>query len=393
MSHSYQRALSIKQQTVDWRRQFHRHPELSFAENRTSAFITDRLREFGLEVETDVGKTGVVGLLRGEPDWPCIMLRFDMDALPLSEQNQVDYCSQEQGRMHACGHDAHMAIGLSVAKLLSESPEKPRSTIKFVFQPAEEIGLGAKAMIADGVLENPQPDFALGVHVWNERPIGWVGASSGAVMAGSDVFSLRITGKGGHGAAPHQSTDPIVAAAQVINGLQTIVSRNVDPLDQAVVSLGSIHGGEAKNIIPEEVQIGGTLRFYNETTQQLLHRRINEIVNGTLAAMNCKGDFVLNQSTKPVINDSALTLRAIKAFQSLSLGLTIDTNYRTLISEDMAYFLNMVPGVFLFVGCGSLDQDKRFPHHHGCFNIDEECMTIAVAFLLEMVEELDHGTV
>ena len=135
-------------------------------------------------------------------------------------------------------------------------------------------------------------------------------------MAGSDVFSLRITGKGGHGAAPHQSTDPIVAAAQVINSLQTIVSRNVDPLDQAVVSLGSIHGGEAKNIIPEEVQIGGTLRFYNETTQQLLHRRINEIVNGTLAAMNCKGDFVLNQSTKPVINDSALTLRAIKAFQS-----------------------------------------------------------------------------
>lgn len=393
MTRSYQQALSIKQQSVDWRRQFHRYPELSFAENKTSAFIADRLREFGLEVKTGVGKTGVVGLLHGEPDRPCVMLRFDMDALQLSEQNQVDYCSQEQGKMHACGHDAHMAIGLSVAKLLSEALVKPRATIKFVFQPAEETSLGAKAMIADDVLENPLPDFALGVHVWNERPIGWVGATPGAVMAGSDVFSLRITGRGGHGAAPHQSVDPIVAAAQVINGLQTIVSRNVDPLDQAVVSLGSIHGGEAKNIIPDEVQIGGTLRFYSETTQQLLHRRINEIVNGTLAAMNCRGEFVLNHSTKPVINDTVLTSKAIEVLRSLDLGLTIDTDYRTLISEDMAYYLNMVPGVFLFVGSGNLDQTKRFPHHHACFDIDEECMTTSVAFLLEMVKELDKERV
>lgn len=387
---NYQKALQIQAETIALRRHLHRYPELSFQEYQTSALVAEKLTSYGFEVTTGVGQTGVVGVLRGQNESPCILLRFDMDALPVIEENQSDYCSCNPGKMHACGHDAHIAIGLGVARLLAEKKDRLNATIKIIFQPAEEVGLGALAMIEAGVLDNPKPDYALGMHVWNEKPYGWVGATSGPVMAGSDAFEILIKGKGGHGAAPHQAIDPIVAAAQLVSSLQTIVSRNLNPIDQAVVTVGSIHGGTASNIIPNNVELTGTIRFFNSQTQPLIHRRIREITEGITSAFNCEVDLEVLISTKPVVNDADVTRLAIQSLNALGQELEIDTDYRTLISEDMAFFLERVPGVFLLVGSGAHDPDQRYPHHHPRFDIQEGCMTIAIAAILELVQKLSE---
>ena len=385
---TYTSALKIQAETIAIRRQLHQFPELSFQEHQTSAFIAGRLSEFGYEVSTGVGETGVVGLMRGNLEKPCIMLRFDMDALPVAEANELEFCSRYQGKMHACGHDAHMAIGLGVARLLAENRGQLNSTIKLVFQPAEEIGQGALAMIQAGVLENPKPDYAVGLHVWNEKPYGWVGVTAGPVMAGSDMFSLKILGKGGHGAAPHQTADPILAASQLVIGLQSIVSRNINPLDHAVISIGSIHAGTASNIIPSEVELSGTIRYFQPEIQALIHRRIREVSAGIASAFGCEVEVAIVESTRPVVNNPEVTNLAEQSLSNLGQALDIDADYRTLISEDMAFFLEKIPGVFLFVGSGGQNSDLRFPHHHPRFDIQEDCMTLAIASVCELVSRL-----
>lgn len=378
----------IQAETVEIRRYLHRIPELSFQEFQTSSFIAEKLKALNFEVTTGIGKTGVVGLMRGTKKDLCILLRFDMDALPIEEQTNLPFRSRNEGKMHACGHDAHMAIGLTVARKVSEMADHLGPTIKLVFQPAEEIGKGALAMIEDGVLENPTVNYAIGLHVWNEKPLHWVGIASGPIMAGSDMFTIRLHGKGGHGAAPHQAIDSIVAAACVVNSLQSIVARNIDPLSQAVVSVGTIHGGTASNILPESVEISGTIRYFNSSTQELIHQRIHEITKGIASAHNCTTEVEIIQSTRPVCNDKRITEIASEAITGLRLGLEVDREYRTLLSEDMSFFLERVPGVYLFFGSGNKDEKSRFPHHHPKFNFEEECMGISVSAILALIQTL-----
>ncbi len=252
------------------RRDFHQHPELGFEEVRTAGIVAAELQKLGLEVQTGVGKTGVVGLLETDKPGPVLLLRFDMDALPIHEATGAEYSSVTPGVMHACGHDGHTAIGLTVAHLLHGVRDSLAGTVKFVFQPAEEIVRGARQMIADGVLESPPVEMALALHLWNYKPVGWFGVTQGPAMAAASTFHLRLEGRGGHGASPHLASDPIMAAAQVITALQTIVSRNVSPLEPAVVSVTQIHAGEGYNVLPGVVEMGGTVRSYSEQ----VHRKL-----------------------------------------------------------------------------------------------------------------------
>jgi len=240
-----------------------------------------------LEVQTGIGKTGVVAILEGAHDGPTVLVRADMDALPILEENTFAYASTTPGKMHACGHDGHTTIGLGVAKLLSKHRDQIAGCVKFVFQPAEEIVEGAKAMIADGVLNSPHPDLTLGLHLWNSMPLGKLGVGEGAVMAGSSTFTLKIVGKGGHAALPNAGLDPVVCAAQMITALQTVVSRNVDPLDSAVISVTRVQTGTAYNIIPQDAELWGTIRTFKLEVRDLVERRMREITNGIAQAMGC----------------------------------------------------------------------------------------------------------
>ncbi|HSN94846.1 MAG TPA: M20 family metallopeptidase [Anaerolineaceae bacterium] len=370
------------------RRYLHQHPELAFNEFDTARFVANRLETLGFSVTNGIGKTGVIGLSQAEADKPVIMLRFDMDALPILEDNEVAYKSLEEGHMHACGHDAHIASGLAIADLIMRYRSEFPATIKLVFQPAEEIGAGAMAMIEDSVLENPRPDYVLGMHVWNEKPIGWLGLTAGPVMAGCDELSIKIEGKGGHGGVPNLVKDPILAAANVIMSLQSIVSRNLSPFDSAVLSIGSIHAGSVSNIIPPIVEMLATLRTYSPEGREIMLRRAKEIVEQVSAGMGCKGTLENRGTIPPTINDPEVTKVALEASRAMGLDLTVDENYRTAGSEDMSYFLERIPGIFIFIGSANGGEGKDFPHHHPRFDIDERCLPIGIALMLETTRRL-----
>jgi amidohydrolase len=374
-------AQDLSEFTRFLRRDFHRHPELGFQEVRTAGIVTRTLTELGLEVTPGIGKTGVVALLEGNQPGPVVMLRFDMDALPIVEETGADYASENPGVMHACGHDAHTAIGLTVARILHDHRQEFRGTVKFVFQPAEEGLGGAEGMIAAGVLDNPKPDFALGVHVWNERPLGWVGVTPGPVMAAADIFKVRITGKGGHGAVPNLSVDPVVASAQVINALQSIIARNVAPLQGAVVSVTAIHGGEAFNVIPPFVELRGTIRAFDPDVHAKVLRRFEEITNGVSTAMGCKVDIELAGITPAVINDLKVTSSVQASAAHILPQDQLETGFRTMGSEDFAFFSEQVPGCFIFVGSANPEKGLDAPHHHPRFDIDEGVLPKAAALV------------
>lgn len=381
----YDQARELLPRIVDDRRHFHQHPELAFQEFETAKLVSKRLEALGYAVRNGVGQTGVVGLTQGEPGQPVIMLRFDMDALPLTEANEVEYKSQTDGKMHACGHDSHTASGLAVAELIMRNRVEFPATIKLVFQPAEEIGSGAPAMIADGVLENPRPDYVLGMHVWNEKPVGWVGLTAGPVMAGCDELFIKIEGKGGHGGVPNSVKDPIVAAANVIMSLQTIVSRNLSPFESAVLSIGSIHAGTVSNIIPPAVDMVGTLRSYSSEGRDLVLQRAKEIIENVAAGMGCVGTLENRGAMPPTINNPEVTKLAVEASYALGIDLVIDENFHTAGSEDMSYYLNEIPGMFMFVGSANAEAGKSYPHHHPRFDIDENCLPIGISLMLETV--------
>lgn len=381
-------ACALLPQISKDRRHFHQHPELAFNEFETANYVANRLESLGYAVTRGVGKSGVVGLSQAEAGQPVIMLRFDMDALPVLEANEIDYKSQTEGRMHACGHDAHTASGLAIAALIMQNRSDYSATIKLVFQPAEEIGAGAAAMVEDGVLNNPRPDFVLGMHVWNDKPVGWLGLTPGPVMAGCDELSIRIEGKGGHGGVPNLVKDPIVAAASVIMSLQSIVSRNLSPFESAVLSIGSIHAGTVSNIIPPNVDMLGTLRTYSSTGRELVLQRAREIVENVAAGMGCKGSLENRGTMPPLINDPEVTKVVLEASKSLSIDLQVDENFRTGGSEDMSYYLNEIPGMFMFIGSANAEEGKNFPHHHPKFDIDESCLPVGIALMLEAAKLL-----
>ena len=376
-------ALQLKEYTIQQRRDFHRHPELGFQETRTAGIVAKTLNDLGMEVMTGIGKTGVVGMLQGQAESPVLLLRFDMDALPIQEENTVDYISEDPGKMHACGHDSHMAVGLTVAKILAERKDSIPGTIKFVFQPAEEGDGGAELMVAEGVLENPKPDYSLAMHVWNEKPVGWFGLADGPVMAGSEIFKITITGKGGHGASPHHTADPIAASAQIITALQTIISRNVNPLDSAVLSVCVVDAGTAFNIIPQRAVLSGTIRSFKPEVRELVNARFVGIVNGVASAMGCEAAIEITEVTFPVVNAPEVTHVVAEVVREVLPDATVDTQYQTMGSEDFSFMMQDIPGCFMFVGSANIEKGLNFGHHHPRFNIDEACLPPAAAVIAQ----------
>jgi amidohydrolase len=386
-----QEAEQLFAYTQTKRRDFHRNPELGFQEFRTAEIVARELSELGFVVTTGIGKTGVVALLEGIQPGPVLLLRFDMDALPIQEENQTEYVSCNQGVMHACGHDAHTSVGLSIAKLLHRHRDELHGVIKLMFQPAEEGLGGAEAMIADGVLTNPKPDYALAMHVWNEKPVGWLGLASGPVMAAAEAFQVRISGKGGHGALPSAAIDPIYAAAHIITGLQSIVSRNVPPLQTAVVSVTAIHGGEAFNVIPQEVEIKGTIRTFDPTIRQRVLSRFREIIMQSASAMECQAEIDVKSITPALLNDPNITKLVYEVASEILPSFDLDTTSQTMGSEDMAFVLQQVPGCFVFIGSANEASGLAFPHHHPRFDIDESVLPKAVGLMTSVTLRLLAG--
>ena len=374
--------------TQDLRRDFHSHPELGFQEFRTAGIVARELNSFGLEVTTGIGKTGVVGILEGEQPGPVLLLRFDMDALPIQEETGAVYSSQNPGVMHACGHDGHTAIGLTVARILAAHRKEFSGVIKFVFQPAEEGLGGAESMIDDGVLLNPKPNHTLSLHLWNNKPIGWFGITTGPVMAASDTFQVTMFGKGGHGAMPNLAVDPILASSHFINAIQSIVSRNVSPLDSAVISITTIHGGDAHNVIPSKVEMTGTMRSFNPEARALMLKRFEEIALQAAQTMGCEAVVHVQMLTPAVLNERDVTQKILSTAARLFPQDDLDQHFVTMGSEDMAYFMQEIPGSYFFIGSADESNGKDAPHHHPRFDFDEKALSRGSALMSAVVIEL-----
>lgn len=371
---------------VEQRRDFHRHPELGFEETRTSGIVADTLTELGMEVQRGIGQTGVVALLEGARPGPTLLVRFDMDALPIQEENRLEYASQNPGVMHACGHDGHTTMGLTLAKIFAQYQEDIAGTIKFMFQPAEEGLGGAFAMIADGVLDNPRPDAALAMHLWTPEEYGKVRVVEGPCMASSSVFTITVQGRGGHGAAPHLATDPILAAAQIVTALQSIVSRNVNPQDSVVVSIGQFSAGTTFNVIPDRAMLKGTVRSYNNDLHRMIYRRILEMAHNMAIAFSCEATMETIAIVAAVDNNPIPTAvvreAAIKVMGAENL-----VEHRTMASEDMGYILEEIPGCYFFIGARNEEKGYTFPHHHPRFNFDERAMIDGVAVMGQAIAD------
>jgi amidohydrolase len=355
---------------------------------RTAGIVAQELQKLGLEVRTGVAKTGVIALIESHKPGPVVLARFDMDALPIQEETGAEYASITPGTMHACGHDGHTAIGLTVARMLHARQEEIKGTIKLVFQPAEEGLGGAQKMVAEGVLENPRPDYSLSLHLWNEKPTGWIGVTSGPAMAASETFSVNLTGKGGHGAAPHLSIDPLYAAAQIITSVQSIVSRNVPPMDSAVVSVTSINSGTTFNVIPQTAEFQGTIRTFNPTVRTMVIDRFHQLVDNIALAFNCTAEISMESITPAVINNPELSTRVQNITQRLYPQLTLDTNERTMGSEDMAYMMDEIPGCYFFVGSSNSEKGLDAKHHHPQFDFDEKALTTGSALMTATILDL-----
>lgn len=363
------------------RRDFHQHPELGFQEVRTAGIVARELRELGLEVSTGIGKTGVVALLEGEQPGATLLLRFDMDALPITEATGAPYASTAPGIMHACGHDGHTAIGLTVARLLHAHRSQLRGTVKFVFQPAEEGLGGAEAMLKDGVLCNPRPAAALALHLWNSHPVGWLGIAVGPVMAASETFRITLQGRGGHGALPNLAIDPVFAAAQIVSALQSVVARNVSPMDTAVLSVTALRAGDTFNVIPDKAELQGTIRTFNSTVRSLILRRFEEIVRGVAAALGCEAAIEMVEVTSAVVNHPQVTASVQQTALRLFPQADVQTRYATMGSEDMAYLMQEIPGCYFFVGSANPAAGLNAAHHHPKFDFDESVLPNAAALM------------
>jgi amidohydrolase len=381
-------AESLFEYTRELRRDLHRHPELGFQEVRTAGIVARELRNLGLEVSTGIGRTGVVAMLEGAREGPTVLLRFDMDALPIHEETGADYASTVPGVMHACGHDGHTAIGLAVSHILNANRSELAGKVKLVFQPAEEIAGGAQSMLVDGVLENPRPDHTLALHLWNERPVGWFGVSPGPTMSAAEAFQIQVTGKGGHGASPQLTIDPVVAAAQLVTNLQTIVSRNVAPLESAVVSITQIQGGHAHNVIPTSVDLRGTIRFYQPEVGELINRRFREVVDGMAIATACDFKIDIVDTCPAVVNDPEVTERVANLARKLFPDMTVERRFQLMGSEDMSVFMNEVPGCYFFVGSADSSRGLDAGHHHPKFDFDEQSLIYASALMAAAAQEI-----
>jgi len=366
------------------RRDFHAHPELGFQEFRTSRKIEQYLKSLGME-PMKVSTTGVVALLKGRTDnGPVLLMRADMDALPVEEQTGLPFASEHTGLMHACGHDAHMSMMLTAARILTERRESFDGTIKFVFQPNEEIA-GAQIMIDDGVLENPKVDAAMGIHIWSPLPSGTIGIKSGAVTSSMDVFKVTIKGRGGHTGYPDSAVDPVICAAAVVQQVQTIQTRLVSPMKPIALMFGRIAGGTKNNIIPDTVELEGTIRYLFATKPGSTDNptdKFKQMVTDICNVYGCTCSFEFNHENDAVVNDPTMTVVAYDVAKGI-VGETNVVEHASMACEDFAAFGEHVPATFAFIGTANEAVGSNFPHHNPKFTIDEETLPIGVEFLVE----------
>jgi amidohydrolase len=379
---------TLQPQLVEWRRYLHQKPELGFQEFLTANFITQKLQEWDIEYQQGIAKTGIVATIEGTGKGKVLAIRADMDALPIQEANEVPYRSQHDGKMHACGHDGHAAIALGTIYFLSRNPHLFQGTIKFIFQPAEEGPGGAKPMIGEGVLQNPDVDAIIGLHIWNNLPLGTIGVRAGALMAAVECFRCQILGKGGHGAIPQQTIDSIVVAAQIVNALQTIVSRNIDPLDSAVVTVGEFHAGNAVNVIADKAKLSGTVRYFNPTLEGVIEKRIESIIAGICQIHGATYKLEYQKYYPATINDPQITelVRSV-AIEVVETPARIVPECQTMGGEDMSFFLQQIPGCYFFLGSANPDKDLAYPHHHPRFDFDETVLMVGVEMFVRCVEK------
>ena len=380
MQDIFERIDELYEELITLRRDFHMHPELGFEEQRTAGIIEQYLRDLGLSPQR-MTKTGVVALIEGAQPGPVLMLRADIDALPIEEENDVPYKSKKPGVMHACGHDAHTAMLLIAAKILAEKRDQIKGTIKLVFQPNEEIA-GAIHMINDGVLENPKVDAVMGQHIWSFMKSGTVAVTSGPIMSGLDVFKIKIIGKGGHTGAPEESIDPVLTAASVIQSVQMLQTREVSGLKSTVIMFGRIAGGLKGSVIPDEVELEGTIRFLYEggpDTEEQPTERFIRIVRGICETHRCQCEISIEHENIPLINNEEMAEIALEAAEVVFPKKNAIIENRTLASEDFSEFTARVPGIFIFVGTANPEADSCYAHHNSCFNIDEPTMKQGVA--------------
>ena len=375
----------ISEHIYSYRRDFHQYPELSFQEYRTAETISKHLESFGIEHRTEVGKTGVVGeIVFG--DGPTIALRADMDALPIQEVGDLKYKSKNEGVMHACGHDGHMAILLGAANALSKNKKLKKGKVRFIFQPAEEGAGGARYMIKDGCLD--QVDEIYGLHLWNYQPVGEIGVKNGPIMAAADMFDIIIKGKGGHGATPQGTVDAIVVASNLITMLQTIVSRNTNPLDNTVVTIGEINGGQNFNVIADEVRLTGTTRAYTENNRNMIKKRMQNIIDGVSKSFGAEIVLKYKEGYPPTVNHEDPTKLVLEA-SSMVVGKGAGYPYLSMGGEDFSYYLQKAPGCFFFVGSAP-DKNNILstPHHCSHFDIDERSLLIGASVYVNLIDNI-----
>ncbi|MDF5708970.1 MAG: M20 family metallopeptidase [Nostoc sp. S4] len=400
---------SLQPQLIKWRRRLHQQPELGFQEKLTAEFVSQKLQEWGIEHQTGIAQTGIVATIKGNklateainhlctdainhvslPSTQKVLaIRADMDALPIKELNEVSYKSQHDGVMHACGHDGHTAIALGTAYYLQQHRQDFSGTVKIIFQPAEESPGGAKPMIEAGVLKNPDVDAIIGLHLWNNLPLGTVGVRSGALMAAVECFNCTILGKGGHGALPHQTVDSVVVAAQIVNALQTIVARNVNPIDSAVVTIGELHAGTKRNVIADTARMSATVRYFNPSFKGFFHQRVEQIIAGICQSQGANYDLDYWSLYPPVINDvkMAQLVRSV-AEEVVETPVGIVPECQTMAAEDMSFFLEEVPGCYFFLGSANAEKDLAYPHHHPRFDFDETALGMGVEMFVRCVEK------
>jgi amidohydrolase len=396
-----QRAAQIESKLIAWRRDIHEHPELGEQETRTAALVAAHLRELGLEVKTGVGRTGVVAVLKGSRPGPVVALRADMDALPVKEPDGLPFASKAKGKylgrevdvMHACGHDAHTAILMATAEVLTAMKDKLPGMVKFLFQPAEEgpslypafTGKiwGARAMIKEGALQDPKPDVVFGLHVNSGLPSGRIGYRAGPAMASADELRIKVTGRQGHAGYPWRAVDPVTTAAQIVLGLQTIVSRRTDLMKSpTVVSVTTINGGSRFNIVPDTVEMTGTIRTYDAGVRAAVHRDIRQISESIAASADARAEVEIIELYDPLVNDDRVTARMVSVLERAADG-DATINERSGASEDVSFFLNEVPGLYFVLGIVPRDQDlaKAAPNHSPNFFVDEKGLVVGVRAL------------
>ena len=377
-----------QKELIKYRRTIHKNPELKYEEEDTALFVKDHLNRLGLSFQDKIAKTGIVSLIDSGIPGKTVLVRADMDALPIIEENNTEYVSQKKGVMHACGHDAHVSVLMGFAEEIKQDIKSilPSGRVLLVFQPAEEGGSGADKMIEEGILEKYKVDAAFALHVWNHVDLGKVGVVNGTMMASVDEFKIIVKGVSGHGAMPQHTVDPIVVSAHIITALQTVVSRSVDPLEPCVVTIGSIHAGNAFNVIPETAELTGTVRTYSKKVYEEVPEKLKKIVNGIADGFGATVEIIYKRVDKPTINDPAMADVVRKAaYKLLGNDSVTEEEVRTMGGEDFSAFLLKVPGCYFFIG--SRNKEKGFvnPHHSSKFDFDEEAMGIGLAMIKEIV--------